>query len=79
MNRNPNITNQAHQQAQENYWQLEKEYYDLLETKHRFESDKTHPLLGQLNARLKQLDARLKRNEISQEYYPVKDYLLENS
>jgi hypothetical protein len=79
MNHNPNTKNEARQQAQENYWQLEKEYYDLLETKHRFESDKTHPSLDQLKTRINLLGERLKRNEASQEYYPVKDYLLENS
>ena|SRR6185312_6456350 len=66
-------------QAQEKYLQLEAEYYDLLETKHQLETDKNHPLLGKINIRLKQLDARLKRNEASEKYYPIKDYLLENS
>ena len=66
-------------QAQENYLQLEAEYYDLLETKHQLETDKNHPLLGKINIRLQQLDARLKRNEASEKYYPIKDYLLENS
>jgi hypothetical protein len=79
MNCNLNTKNEARQQAQENYWQLEREYYDLLETKHRFESDKTHPSLGQLKARINLLGERLRKNEASQEYYPVKDYLLENS
>jgi transposase len=78
-NRNLNITNEVHQQAKENYLQLEREYYDLLETKHQLEQDKQHPLLGKINIRLQQLDARLKRNEASEKYYPIKDYLLENS
>ena len=66
-------------QEQEKYLQLEAEYYDLLETKHQLETDKNHPLLGKINIRLNQLDTRLKRNEASEKYYPIKDYLLENS
>jgi len=71
-------------QGQKNYWKLLEKLDELLKTKQEMEywenpTDDYDWLLSNVKTEIKQTEKRLERNASSREYYPIKDYLLENS